>query len=249
MPEDDKVRRLLMGIQTATLQTAVLFVRSSPALRGNFDAAVDSITTVVETIKDTSKRPFSQVSSATTEDEDPADAASSGRGYQGHPSGGRGGRGYQSRGGRGRGRGRGSGGRGRGEPWTEPITTRWYQGHELARMTDDQRHQMRGMREGRQIGATETSSRNSGQPGTADPVGHASGHGQYYPPPGLPPPYHHLPPYLGTHMMLPPPPPPPTHNINAIRQHAPYLGNRGHPGVSRFDGNNSQGFAQGPARF
>jgi hypothetical protein len=155
MPEDNKVRRLLMGIQTATLQTAVLFVRSSPALRGNFDAAVDSITTVVETIKDTSKRPFSQVSSATTEDEDPADAASSGRGYQGHSSGCRGGRGYHGRGGRGRGRGRGSGGRGRGEPWTETITTRWYQSQELARMTDDQRHQMREMCEARQIGATE----------------------------------------------------------------------------------------------
>jgi hypothetical protein len=52
MPEDDKVRRLLMGIQTPSLQTAVLFVRSSPALRNNFDSAVDSITTVVENIKD-----------------------------------------------------------------------------------------------------------------------------------------------------------------------------------------------------
>jgi hypothetical protein len=245
MPEDDKVRRLLTGIQSASLQTAVLFVRSSPALRGNFDAAVDSITTVVETIKDTSKRPFSQISSTTTEDEDHADSAPPGRGYQGH-SGGRGGRGYQGRGGRGRGRGRGDG-RGRGEPWTEAITTRWYQGHELARMSDDQRHQMREMREGRQIGATET----SGHPGTANSFVRQDGQGQYYqqqglppPPLGLPPLYHHLPPY-------PPPPPPPngTQNVGAIHQHAPYLGNRGHPGLSRFDGAHNQGFANGPPRF
>jgi hypothetical protein len=87
MPEDDKVRRFLMGIQTPNLQTAVLFVRSSPALRGNFDAAVDSITSVVETIEDTSKRPFSQVSSATTEDEDPTGSALPGRGYQGYSGG------------------------------------------------------------------------------------------------------------------------------------------------------------------
>jgi hypothetical protein len=32
MPEDDKVRQLLMGIQTPNLQTAVLLVQSSPAL-------------------------------------------------------------------------------------------------------------------------------------------------------------------------------------------------------------------------
>jgi hypothetical protein len=36
MPEDDKVRHLLAGIHTPSLQTAVLFVRSSPALRNNF---------------------------------------------------------------------------------------------------------------------------------------------------------------------------------------------------------------------
>lgn len=107
VPEDDKVRRLLMGIQTPSLQTAVLFVRSSPALRGNFDAAVDSITTVVETIRDSMKRPFSQVSSATTEEEEPFDQPLSSRSHIG----GRGGdgRGYQGRGGRGRGRGRGGG--------------------------------------------------------------------------------------------------------------------------------------------
>jgi hypothetical protein len=114
-------------------------------------------------IKDTSKRPFSQISSATTEDKDPTDSAPLGRGHQGH-SGGQGGRGHQGRGDRG-------GGRGRGEPWREEITTRCYQGQELARMTDDQRHQMRERRKGRQIGATET----SGQPGTADPSGHPNG--------------------------------------------------------------------------
>jgi hypothetical protein len=43
MPKDDKVRHLLMGIQMPSLQTAVLFVHSSPAFRNNFDAAVDSI--------------------------------------------------------------------------------------------------------------------------------------------------------------------------------------------------------------
>jgi hypothetical protein len=59
MPKDDKVRHLLMGIQMPSLQTAVLFVHSSPASRNNFDAAVDSITMVVETIKDSTERPFS----------------------------------------------------------------------------------------------------------------------------------------------------------------------------------------------
>jgi hypothetical protein len=68
MPEDNKVQRLLMGIQTPSLQTAVLFVRS--VLRNNFDSAVDSITAVVEALKDTAKRPFSQVSSAITDDDD-----------------------------------------------------------------------------------------------------------------------------------------------------------------------------------
>jgi hypothetical protein len=144
MPEDDKVRRLLMGIQTQSLQTAVLFVRSSLALRQNFDVAVDSITTVVETIKDTSKRPFSQISAANVEDDDTQD-----RGYQGG-RGHQGGRGYQGRGRGGRGRGMG---RGCGEPWTEAITTRWYQGHGLARMSDEQKQQMRDLREGRQVGA------------------------------------------------------------------------------------------------
>jgi hypothetical protein len=98
MPEDDKVRRLLMGIHTPSLQTAVLFVCSSPALRSNFDAAVDSITTVVETIKDTNKRPFSQVSGVGTADSDDADPllARDDR-VGGHPPGRghTGGRGYQ----------------------------------------------------------------------------------------------------------------------------------------------------------
>jgi hypothetical protein len=91
MPEDDKVRRLLMGIHTPSLQTAVLFVRSSPALRNNFDAVVDSITTVVETIKDTNKRPFSQVSGVNVDDNEnlpPRNDRAAGRGYQG-------GQGYQ----------------------------------------------------------------------------------------------------------------------------------------------------------
>jgi hypothetical protein len=251
MPEDDKVRRLLMGIQTATLQTAVLFVRSSPALRNDFDAAVDSITTVVETIKDTSKRPFSQISSAETEDTDGQsqhDASRGGRGYQG----GRG-RGYQGRGGRdGRGRGyQGRGGRGRGyqgrssnmEPWTEPISTRWYQGHELARMSEDQRQQMRNLREGhesqRQIGSAET-----GQYGSTP--------GQYY----QQPPYH-LPPYPPANLPPmgppppPPPPPPPAHHVGAVHQQNNHYGNSNihHPALNRFTGN-QQGFAPpGPPRF
>jgi hypothetical protein len=237
MPEDDKVRRLLMGIQNPSLQTAVLFVRSTPALRGSFDAAVDSITTVVETIRDNTKRPFSQISSTNTEEEDlPPDPNTSSRGIQGH-TGGRGGRGYQGRGGRGRRRGgRGGGGRGRGEPWTEAITTRWYQGHELARMSDDQRHQMREMREGRQVGSAET----SGQHISALP-----------PPPQYQylPPYPYLPPPPQPMMPPLPPPPPPTQQIGAVHQHSPYVGNRGHHGISRFDGAHPQGFAPGPPRF
>jgi hypothetical protein len=64
LSEDDKVRRLLNGIQTPKLDTAVLFVRSSPLLMSNFDATVDSISTVVENIRESSKRPFQQVSGA-----------------------------------------------------------------------------------------------------------------------------------------------------------------------------------------
>jgi hypothetical protein len=121
MPEDDKVRRLLMGIHTPSLQTAVLFVRSSAALRHNFDAAVDSITTVVETIKDTNKRPFSQVSGVNVDEDDsdlPLACDDRVGGHHHRGRGGRCGRGYQGRGyqgsgcgyqGRGRGRGRGGG--------------------------------------------------------------------------------------------------------------------------------------------
>jgi hypothetical protein len=249
MPEDDKVRRLLMGIHTPSLQTAVLFVRSSPALRNNFDAAVDSITTVVETIKDTSKRPFSQVSSATVDDDDnPTDhqddrSSTGGRGYQGG-RGHQGGRGYQGRHGRGRGRGRGyQGNRPRGEPWTEPITTRWYQGHELARMSEAQRQQMREMRDARQVGAAHTPPYYGGQA----PYYH-------HPPPGHPPYQHHPqqpypPPPPGSMAQPPPPPPPPERHIGASHQH--YDGNHYHPAVNRFSdgGPNVQGFAQGPPRF
>jgi hypothetical protein len=67
LSEDDKVRRLLHGIHTQKLDTAVLFVRSSPNLMSNFDAAVDSITTVVENMRESFKRPFQQVSSVETD--------------------------------------------------------------------------------------------------------------------------------------------------------------------------------------
>jgi hypothetical protein len=255
MPEDDKVRRLLMGIQTPSLQTAVLFVRSSPALRNNFDAAVDSITTVVESIKDTTKRPFSQISSATTDDDDgqqgQQEQQQGGRGYQGRGSG----RGYQGRGGRGRGY-QGRGGRGRGyqgrggshEPWTEPISTRWYQGHELARMSDEQRQQMRDMRDGRD---------NQRQVGSAESQ-YGGQHQQYYHPP---PNHYPLPPYPppAPHSMgqpPPPPPPPQPHQVGAIYQHQfphphppPDTGNQHHPALNRFSGG-PQGFApNGPPRF
>jgi hypothetical protein len=150
------------------------------------------------------------------------------RGYQG-------GRGYQGNRGRGRGRGRGME-RGHGEPWTEEITTRWYQGHELARMTEEQRQQMRSLREGRQVGSSQTSGYN--------------GQAQYYPPPH-PSPYYPPPP-----PQYPPPPPPqmplpplpahtPSHNVAAVQQQQPYIGNRHHPDVNRF----GQGFARGPPRF
>ena len=47
---------------------AFLFVRSYPELHNNFDSDVDSTTIVVETLKDTAKHLFSQVSSSTTRD-------------------------------------------------------------------------------------------------------------------------------------------------------------------------------------
>jgi hypothetical protein len=83
LSEDDKVRRLLNGIHTTKLDTAVLFVRSSPHLMMDFDATVDSITTVVENIRDSFKRPFQQVSSAET-GQPPAGKGSGNRGgYRG----------------------------------------------------------------------------------------------------------------------------------------------------------------------
>jgi hypothetical protein len=90
VPEDDNVCRLLMGIQTPSLQSAVLFVCSSPALCGNFNASVDFITTVVETIKDSTKISFSQISLAAMKDEEETESPTSGRGFQCH-IGGRGG--------------------------------------------------------------------------------------------------------------------------------------------------------------
>jgi hypothetical protein len=68
LSKDDKVRHLLNGINTSKLETAVLFVQSSPLLMSNFDATVDSIITVVENIKDSLKRPFQQISSAETDE-------------------------------------------------------------------------------------------------------------------------------------------------------------------------------------
>jgi hypothetical protein len=64
--EDDKVRRLLNGINTQKLDTAVLFVQSLPLLMANFDAAVDSISTVVENIRESFQRPFQQILGAAT---------------------------------------------------------------------------------------------------------------------------------------------------------------------------------------
>jgi hypothetical protein len=248
MPEDDKVRRLLMGIHTPSLQTAVLFVRSSPALRNNFDAAVDSITTVVETLKDTTKRPFSQVSSATVNDDDhPTDqqddrTATGGRGSQGG-RGHQGDRGYQRRGGRGRGRGRGyQGNKPRGEPWTEPISSRWYQGHELVRMSEAQRQQMRDLRKGRHIGAANTPVYGGQMPYYHHPH---TGHNPYHHQQAYPPP-----PPASMGQLPPPPPPPPTERqIGAAHQH--YDGNHYHPAINRFSdsGPHVQGFARGPPRF
>ena len=117
LSEDDKVRRLLNGINTNKLETAVLFVRSSPHLMSDFDAAVDSITTVVENIRESLKRPFQQISGL----ESGASASASDGGRV------RGGRGF--RGGRGGRGGHGAHGGGRGGntnqgPWTDPITSR-----------------------------------------------------------------------------------------------------------------------------
>jgi hypothetical protein len=184
LSEDDKVRRLLNGINTTKLDTAVLFVRSSPHLMMDFDATVDSITTVVENIRDTFKRPFQQVASTETNP-----TAGRGRGGRGGYRGGRFGRGGRGRGGRGRGRGDQNL-----EPWTEPISSRWYQGHEIARMSDEQRQELRAKR----------SERDSSQ---QDPnrVG-ATGTVPQYPPPH-PPPYHHYPQYPPSVVNLPPLPP------------------------------------------
>jgi hypothetical protein len=104
----------------------------------DFDATVDAITTAVENIRESTKRPFQQISSAES----------------GQPGGGRGrtssrgGRGGSSRGGRGRGgRGRGTSGAAHStDPWTEPISSRWYQQHEISRMSKEQRQEMRRMR-------------------------------------------------------------------------------------------------------
>jgi hypothetical protein len=185
LSEDDKVRRLLNGIHTPKLEMAILFVRSSPQLLSNFDAAVDSITTVVENTRESSKRPFHQISGL--ESGQHAHAGGCGRGGRGH-RGGRGGRG--GHGGRGRG-----GGRGNQEPWTEPITARWYQHHELARMSGEQRTKMRARRTERD--ATQGNRQ-------------IAGTGTVVNPPSYPPyvyPNTHYPPSV---VDLPPPPPPMT---------------------------------------
>jgi hypothetical protein len=128
--EDDKVQHLLNGIDTSKLETAILFVWSSPLLMSNFDATIDSITTVVENIKDSLKRPFQQLSSAETG----RTTGGQGRGTSGRNSL-RGGHGACSRhSGQG-----GHGSHGHGEPWTKAITSQWYQGHKIARMSAAQR--------------------------------------------------------------------------------------------------------------
>jgi hypothetical protein len=113
LSEDDKVRRLLNGINTNKLETAVLFVRSSPHLMSDFDAAVDSITTVVENIRESLKPPFQQIYGL----ESGASASDGGRGRGGRVfRGGRGGRGGCG------GHGGGRGGNTNQGPWTDPIT-------------------------------------------------------------------------------------------------------------------------------
>jgi hypothetical protein len=207
LSEDDKVRRLLNGINTQKLDVAVLFVRSSPALMSNFDAAVDSISTVVENIRESFKRPFQQISSAETGP--PSEHGGRGRRGRGQ-HGGRGGRGGRGRGGRGRGP--------QGEPWTEPITARWYQQHELARMSDNQRHEMRSARNARDDrGRTPEQDRQVAMAGTQ---GSVATYPPGYPPP--PPPY--PPPFVH-------PPPPPSIHIASVannRQNPALQGPRGH---------------------
>jgi hypothetical protein len=201
LSEDDKVRRLLNGIHMTKLDTAVLFVRSSPHLMMNFDSTVDSITTVVENIRDSFKRPFQQVSSAET-GQTPA-----GRGRGG---------GY--RGGRLNRRGRGQGGRGRGgqhqntDPWTEPISSRWYQSHEIARMTDAQRQELRSRRSDRDELRQDPNRIGSVAASTPPPPPY---HLPYPPSVGYPPSVVHL------------PPPPPPMTIGSVAQ-----GNRQHPSLA-----------------
>jgi hypothetical protein len=161
----------------------------------NFDAPVDSISTVIENIKDSLKHPFQQVSSTETTPSGPH----AGRGRGGRHScdgcGGHGGRG-------------GCGSQLTGEPWTEAITARWYQGHDIARMSGAQCNEMRA----------QCSERHE----QCGPAISAVGQVLYY----IPPP----PPYPPSMVHLPPPPPPMTH-VSALHsnlQHPALQGPRGH---------------------
>jgi hypothetical protein len=136
-------------------------------------------------------------------------------------------------------------GHGRGKPWTEAIMTQWYKGHELARMSDKQKQQMRDLREGRQVGAAGTAGYSDQAHYYLPPLHHP--YQAPYPPP--PPPQY---PPSTSAMQLPtlPLPIPNNRNIGALHQQhqqPPPTGNRLHPDVNHFGPGSS--FAHGPPRF
>jgi hypothetical protein len=92
-------------------------------------------------------------------------------------------------------------------------------------MSDEQRQQMRDMREGRE------SQRRVGSAESGQYQGHS---GQYYAPPHYPP--YGLPPPPMKMGPPPPPPPPPNQTVGAVYQQPaqPNPGNRHHPALNRF---------------
>jgi hypothetical protein len=169
MDDRSKVRHLLDGIHTKTLDAAKAAIFADPRIRNDYDAAVDLLQTFV-----------TQASTATNDARHVASVGQhGGRGRGGDPGGrghrsgrhgrggGRGGRGggrggYQGRGGggrgRGRGRGRGNGGR------HEPVSDRYYTPQEFEALGPENRKQVFELREQRDtrrnVAATATTTDN-----------------------------------------------------------------------------------------
>jgi hypothetical protein len=165
MDERFKVRHLLDGIHTKTLDAAKAAIFADPRIRNDYDAAVDLLQTFV-TQAATGQNDARNVSSAGTH---------GGRGRGGDPNrfsrggfgrGRRGGRGGRRDGGgrfqgRGGGRGRGHGrGRGRGGGRHEPISDRYYTPEEFEALGADAHSEVYKLREARDtrrnVAATKT---------------------------------------------------------------------------------------------